>query len=68
MIQIKDFSLNLLDFDKNKIVECFVNLMFQFGMIITINKPTRVTRHTTTATSHEFTNTTEDNIELKLLL
>ena len=68
MIQIKDFSINLLYFDKNKIVECFVNLMFQFGMIITINKPTRVTRHTTTATSHEFTNTTKDNIELKLLL
>ena len=42
--------------------------MFQFGMIITINKPTRVTRHTTTATTHEFTNTTKDNIELKLLL
>ena len=37
-------------------------------MIITINKPTRVTRHTTTATSLEFTNTTKDNIELKLLL
>ena len=68
MIQIKDFSINLLDFDKNKIVECFVNLMFQFGMIITINKPTRVTRHTTAATGHEFTNTTMDNIELKLLL
>lgn len=68
LVPIGDFNINLLDFDKNKIVECFVNLMFQFGMIITINKPTRVTRHTTTATTHEFTNTTKDNIELKLLL
>ena len=57
MILIGDFNINLLDFDKNKIFQSFVNLMFQFGMISTINKPTRVARHTATAIDHEFTNT-----------
>ena len=34
-------------------------------MILTINKPTRVTRHTVTAIDHVFTNTIMDNIEIK---
>ena len=38
-----DFK-NLLDFDENKKVQNFVNLRLRFGMIPTINKPTRVTR------------------------
>ena len=41
MIPIGDFNINLFDFDKNKRVQSFVNLMFRFGMIPTINKPTR---------------------------
>ena len=39
VILIGDFNINLLDFDKNKRVQSFVNLMFRFGMIHTINKP-----------------------------
>ena len=34
-------------------------------MIPTINKPTRVTRHTATAIDHVFTNTIMGNIEIK---
>ena len=64
MILIDDFNINLLDFDKNKKVQSFVNLMFRFGMIPTINKPTRVTRYTATAIDHAFTNTIMDNIEI----
>ena len=41
------FNINLLDFDANKKIQYFVNLMFRFGMIPTINKPTHVTRQTT---------------------
>ena len=52
MIKIKEFKV-------------FVNLVFQFGMIPTINKPTPVTRHTATATDRVFTNTIMDNIEIK---
>ena len=47
-----DFNINLLDFDTNKKVQNFVNLMIRFGMIPTINKPTRVTGQTASAIDH----------------
>ena len=50
-----DFNINLLDFETNKKVQSFVNLMFEFSMIPTINKPTRVTKHTTTSTDNTIT-------------
>ena len=46
------FNLNVLDFGSNKKVENFKNLMFRYGMIRTINKPTRVTTNTATAIDH----------------
>ena len=52
--------MNLLDFDKNKRVQSFVNLMFRFGMIPTIKKSTRVTKQTPAATDHVFTYTIID--------
>ena len=51
-----DFNINLLDFETNKKVQSFVNLMFEFSMIPTINKPTRVTKHTATAIDNIITN------------
>ena len=39
--------------------------MLRFGMIPTINKPTRVTRHTATEIDRVFTNTITDNIKIK---
>ena len=51
-----DFNINLLDFENSKKVQSFVNLMFRCGMVPVINKPTRVTRYTTTAIDHMFTN------------
>ena len=65
VVLIGDFNINLLDFDKYKRVQSFVNLMFRFGMIPTINKPARVTRHAATAIDHVFTNTIMGNIENK---
>ena len=50
MISSGYFNINLLDFDANKKV--FVNLMFRFGMIPKVNKPTRVTRQTASAIDH----------------
>ena len=44
-----DFKINLLGFGANKIVQNFVNLMFRFGMIPIINKPTRGTRQAASA-------------------
>ena len=51
-----DFNINLLDFETNKKVQSFVNLMFQFSMIPTINKPTRATKQTATAIDNITTN------------
>ena len=56
VILARDFNINLLDFDTNKKVQNFVNLMFHFGMIPTINKPTLVTRQTASAIDHIITN------------
>ena len=51
-----DLNINLLDFDGNKRFQNFVNLMFHFGMIPIINKPTRVIRQTASAIDHIITN------------
>ena len=51
-----DFNINLFDFETNKKVESFVNFMFEFSMIPTINKTTRVTKHTATAINNIITN------------
>ena len=50
-----NFNLNLLDHDKNKKVLNFLNLIYQNGMIPTINKPTRFTRKTAAAIDHILT-------------
>ena len=39
-----DFSLNLLDHDKNKKVQRSLKLAYRNGMVPIVNKPTRVTR------------------------
>ena len=39
-----DLNITLLDFDANKKAQNFVNLMFRFGMIPTINKTMGITR------------------------
>lgn len=39
-----DFNLAVLDYDKCKKIQNFLNLLYQNNMISMINKPTRVTR------------------------
>ena len=56
MILAGDFNINVLDFEQNKTVQNFVNLMFQFGLVPTINKPTRLTNKTISAIDHIITN------------
>ena len=51
-----DFNINVLDYENNKKVQNFVNLMFEFSMIPTINKPTRVTSYKATAIDNIITN------------
>ena len=47
-----DFNINLLDYENNKKVQSFVNLMFCCGMV---NKLTRFTKCIATAVDHIFT-------------
>ena len=56
ILLVDDFNLNVLDFENNKKVQNFMNLMFRYGMIPTINKPTRVTANTATAIDRNKTN------------
>ena len=56
IVLASDFNLNVLDFENNKEVQKFINLMFRYGMIPTINKPTRVTANTATVIDHIITN------------
>ena len=51
-----DFNLNILDHDKYSKCHNFLNLLYENGLMPTINKPTRVTRKTTTAIDHILTN------------
>ena len=47
-----DFNINFLDFETNKNVQEFLNLMFRYNMIPLTNKPVRVTIHSANATDH----------------
>ena len=59
------FNMNLLDFEQNKKVQNFLNIMFDHSMMPVINKPTRVTKNTATATDHIFINPVTINIYAK---
>ena len=61
MVLAGDFNINMLGFEQNKKVQNFVNLTFQFGLVPTINKPTRVTNKTISATDLIITNSIYNN-------
>ena len=49
VIMAGDFNMNLLDFEQNKKVQKFLNIMFSHSMMPVINEPARVTKNTATA-------------------
>ena len=49
MILAGDFNINVLDYEQSKKVQSFFNLMYQYNMIPTINKPTRIRKNSATA-------------------
>ena len=51
-----DFNLNVLDFENNKKVQNFINLMFRYDMTPTTNKLTRVTANTATTIDYIIAN------------
>ena len=60
-----DFNINSLDFETNKNMQDFLNLMFSFNMIPLPNKPTRVTRHSANAIDHIITNSVTGHNDFK---
>ena len=56
MILAGDFNINALDYEQNKKVQSFFNLMYRYNMIPTINKPTRVGKKSATAIDHIIAN------------
>ena len=56
VIMAGDFNMNLLDFEQNKKVQNFLNILFSHSMMPVINKQTRVTKNTATAIDHIFIN------------
>ena len=53
---VGDFNMNLLDFEQNKIVQNFLNIIFGHSMMPVINKPAGVTKNTATAIDNIFIN------------
>ena len=51
-----NFDMNLFDFEQNKKVRNFLNIMFGHSMMSTMNKLTRVTKDIATAIYHIFIN------------
>ena len=52
VILVGDFNINVLELEQNKKVQYFLNSMFQFGLVPTINKPTRVKSKRISAIDH----------------
>ena len=63
MILAGDFNINVLDFEQNKKIQNFLNLIFQFVLVPTINKPNRVTNKTIFAIDHIITNPIYNNYD-----
>ena len=56
VIMTSDFIMNLLDFEQNKKLLEFPNIMFGHSMMPIIDKPTLVTKNTVTAIYHNSNN------------
>ena len=56
MILNGDFNINALDYEQNKKVQSFFNLMYRYNMMPTINKTTRVGKNSATAIDHIIAN------------
>ena len=60
MILAGDFNINALDYEQNKKVQSFFNLMYRYNMMPTINKTTRVGKNSATAIDHIIANCIAD--------
>ena len=56
MILAGDFNVNILDYEQNKKVQTFFNMMYRYNMVPTINKPTMIGKNLATAIDHIIAN------------
>ena len=61
MFLVGDLNINSLDCSINTNIRDFFNLVFQDGVFPLLNKPTRVTKSSTTIIDHVLTNTIIDS-------
>ena len=61
-----NFNMNLLDFEQNKKVQHFLNIMFGHSIMPAINKPTRITENTATTINHILINSVMTIYEKRL--
>ena len=60
-----DFNINVLDFETNKNVQVFLNLMFRYNMIPLTNKQTQVTSHSANAIDRIMTSSVTGHNDFK---
>lgn len=63
VITAGDFNRNLIDFEKNKKRQNFLNVMFGHSMMPIINKLTHVVKNTETALDHIFNSATTNKFK-----
>uniref|UniRef100_A0A8C6M161 Reverse transcriptase domain-containing protein n=1 Tax=Nothobranchius furzeri TaxID=105023 RepID=A0A8C6M161_NOTFU len=63
-----DFNIDLLNPNKNKSTEEFIDIMYSLGLFPLITRPTRITLHCTTLIDNIFTNIMEEKVESGLLI
>ena len=63
-----DFNIDLMQYDKNKFVHDYFNMLHSQGCISLINKPTRITPISRTLIDHLYTNDVTTEITCKVLL
>ena len=56
MILAGDLNINALDYEQNKKLQSFFNLMYRYNMIPTIDKSKRVGKNSATAINHIIAN------------
>ena len=65
---VGDLNLNLIDYQSDAKVRDFVNLIFQYSLVPTVNKPSRVTKNNATLIDYIISNSINDQENLTGIL
>ena len=65
---VGDLNLNLIDYQSDAKVRDFVNLIFQYSWVPTVNKPSRVTKNNATLIDYIISNSINDQENLTGIL